>query len=235
MEPFQSPLQPYNKEKLTPQQCLAKMKQCKQKESAWWWKYFEPIIGVDEEGFEFAYIQCTYCEEKLKPSNPSTRAQNHLSSCKKRKNFDEKNFCQQKRQCSEIQGLDRFIVDNKRKENVIKDVSLFFFKNNIALRLIQDPSLISAFKLLGVKLPGVKALSNSLLDQAYGNVKQQNEELLQENKFQFQLSTQVMCAQVLIRMYIFQQILYKFISISFKQKLELDFMNQVRIDLNLQP
>lgn len=67
--------------------------------------------------------------------------------------------------------IDRFVVPAENQRKAIRHLSMFFFRNPVALSLIEDEDLAASFRALGTELPGRKQLSNALLDEAYEQVK----------------------------------------------------------------
>jgi len=55
------------------------------------------------------------------------------------------------------------MANAKQSENAIRHLSRFIFKNNVAMRLIEDEELRKAFNIFGVKLPDRKTLRDQFL------------------------------------------------------------------------
>ena len=56
-----------------------------------------------------------------------------------------------------------FIANREQVKHAVRHLSRFFFKNNIAFRLIEDEELRKAFAIFGVHLPDRKALRTKYL------------------------------------------------------------------------
>jgi hypothetical protein len=76
-----------------------------------------------------------------------------------------------------------FVATARQQQNVCKNVARFFFKNNVAEALIEDPDIVHAFAELGVVLPTRKVLGGSMLDDEYKAIKKQTEDTRMDAAF----------------------------------------------------
>jgi hypothetical protein len=78
--------------------------------------------------------------------------------------------------------MDTYVVrvSAEAQAQALHHLSLFFFKHNVPLHLVESPSLKAAFAALGLKLPCRQTLSTTLLDKEFAAVQTTTKETIDE-------------------------------------------------------
>eukprot|EP00955_Chlamydomonas_euryale_P045663 353208-Chlamydomonas_euryale.AAC.1 len=167
------------------------------KGAAWYWKHFNVVQGEDLK----TKLQCKQCNDELNPANPSNLVISHFDGnqrCNKRRRNDEKIgalISNNSGTAVDLTGADtsqasgsgsvattmlrrpmqqpiqKFASTAAQQDSAGKSLARFFYKNNIALHLVEDPDLQKAFGHLGVLLPDRRELGGSMLDTEFDTVK----------------------------------------------------------------
>ncbi|KAG1669082.1 hypothetical protein FOA52_004001 [Chlamydomonas sp. UWO 241] len=180
--------QTINNASYTPAGAMKHLKEMKASGVAFYWKMLD--VRQSEKS-DYTVLVCTECAAELKPSNYSRAAGDHFdASTKTCKSANKK-----KRELAEaiagadIAGTSRagnsmgaggsstqakgpsFFSSAKQQAAYNLSLAHFFYKNNVAERLIEDPDLKHALALLGVVPPSRWVLGGSMLDSEYSLVK----------------------------------------------------------------
>jgi hypothetical protein len=179
---------------------LNKMKveaEAKDPESYWVWL---EVTTIDVGGVRTPKLKCLRCGELRTCSNPSQTGIEHLKgvkgnppACKALKAAaklaaKQGQLALGKRELGasaegnegstsgSVRGskqtrLDGFVASGESIRQARESLGRFFYKNNVALQLIEDPDLVAAFLALGAHLPSRDMLSNSMLTAEYQRVR----------------------------------------------------------------
>jgi Protein of unknown function (DUF 659) len=138
-----------------------------------WWQDLDPVLEVDEDGATTAVrLKCGHCHALLSAGNPSDTAKTHgvmADGCVRRKPSVSESSGKRPR------GMDGYVVrcPPAAAHTAREELALFFYTNNVALQLVEDPHLVAAFKAMGADLPSRKVLSTTELDKVYKQQQQQ--------------------------------------------------------------
>ncbi|GLC34684.1 hypothetical protein PLESTB_001235100 [Pleodorina starrii] len=163
----------YNGQTLDAPQYAAKLRDVKRnRKAAAYWSIFDVLIvnGVVQ-------LVCSICNKSYSAKNPSTVCPDHY--VKHQRDVDSAVGSEQsgapgtsatKRSRAEEGPVRTFFLAAVQVATFLKHLSLFFFKCNIALHLIEHPDLMKACKAIGITLPSRKKLVSTVLDEAYSEV-----------------------------------------------------------------
>jgi hypothetical protein len=157
------------------------------------WSYLKPVV---EEGA--VKLQCIKCGHNLTCSNPSQTASKHFkdnyASCvglvpaqaaaaaaavpppkRQRTEQEEEEEEESDGEGGTVGPLDAHLVrvPKTAAAKAVEHLGRFFFCNNVALQLVDDPHLKAAFGAVGVPLPTRKTLSTVHLDAEASRVQAQ--------------------------------------------------------------
>ncbi|EFJ40248.1 hypothetical protein VOLCADRAFT_108259 [Volvox carteri f. nagariensis] len=141
-------------------------------------------------------LVCLFCDEPLSAVNPSFTNAHHIKqgACKaiKQRAASLSQQQQQSGTSSAAAGpstADQQALSKRRRGidgqtllpvipatltgQVVEELGMFFYRNNVPIHLIEKPELRNLFGLLGVTLPNRKQLMGPMLDRAYSKVKAQ--------------------------------------------------------------
>jgi hypothetical protein len=163
---------------------LTRLKALKAASKQWYWKRLTPEI-MGEESERRVVLACDSCSKALTISNPTQTANSHLikeGGCVKSRSQESS---------KRARGVEEHFVRRASvavQDSVHSKLALFFYKNNVALHLIESEDLVAAFDSAGITLPSRKVLSTSLLDKASSKMEQERDAVLASMRH-VQLST----------------------------------------------
>eukprot|EP00955_Chlamydomonas_euryale_P039066 351291-Chlamydomonas_euryale.AAC.1 len=166
----------------------------KSKGGAWWWKQVEIVQILNADGLWIDLkLQCTCCQTKIGIANPAISASDHFDAasrtCRKAQNqkramddalgsstvdlngetetASNSSMPMAKRQAHSRPALQSFVCTAGQQDAFNKHLGRFFYRNNVALHLVEDHALKSAAATVGVTPPTRRVLSGPMLDTEF--------------------------------------------------------------------
>ena len=197
----------YGSQSYTPAQWYQQLTQMRSRRgAATWWASFQPVLR-ETQGVAECFIKCTLCKKPLSASNPSQRAQSHLSDngCAGLREIaaaaaaaalsndqDEHTAApaasaaaaaaqavqRAVRSGAPAQSMLARIVTAPQQLNFQQELASFFYKAGIPLHLVRHHALKKALAVVGAKPPSLRQVSGPLLKRASDSVKSGQSEQL---------------------------------------------------------
>jgi hypothetical protein len=159
------------------------------------WSYFTPVVGLDKGQKPACRLKCIKCDKEFRINNPTSLHTEHikLSQCAALKQqkaqallADEVGSPSSKRtaasqgstvECSAFKQARLAAPSYAQLQQAAKHLCRFFYHNNVAFQLVEDPHLLAFARTLGMaELPTRHQLANKFLDDEFATVQKQTKE-----------------------------------------------------------